>query len=168
MNKVMIGCGVLLALGVVVVIALIAFAPSLARWAKSQALDAAGGQLVGSIAFQDIQVVPDPPAADEEVSLKVGVTFAGTGSVPSEGLQLQVATEKKGEAGKRAGTATLSRTAGAGASGVAQGTVTIALGKLPAGKYTYIVALQQPTQGLVGAVEPPREVQVVVGPKKGP
>ena len=155
MKKLLIGCGVLLALGVVAVIALIAFAPFMFRMAVD-------GQLVGSIAFQQIQVQPESPSAEDMVSLKVGVTFGGTGGTPAGGVQLQVAAEKKGEQEKRTATAALSRTAGAGPSGVSQGTATIELGKLPEGRHTFIVAIQQPAQGSVVAIERPREVQVLV------
>jgi hypothetical protein len=157
----LISWGILLALGVVAVIALIAFAPSMFRWAV-------GGNLVGSIAFQQIQVQPESPTADDPVSLKIGVTFAGTGATPADGLQLQVSAVKKGEQEKRTATATLSLTAGAGPSGVMQGTATIGLGKLPAGTHTFTVAIQQPAQGLVGAIQPSREVQIVVKKKKSP
>ena len=168
MKKLLIGCGILLALGVVAVVTLLAFAPSLARWGQRQALDALGGQLIGSINFQEIQIVPASPSPDDVVSLKVTVTFAGTGATLPEGLQLQVAVEKQGEQGKRTGTAALARTAGAGPSGVSEGAATIELGKLPEGTHAFLVAVQQPTQGLVGAVEPPREVQVRVKAKNGP
>ena len=82
-------------------------------------------------------------------------------------LELQVTAEKKGEADKHAATATLTRAAGAGPSGVSQGTATIDLGQLPEGTHTFLVSIQ-PAQEVIGAVEPPREVRVVVKPKANP
>lgn len=159
MKYVLIGCGVLVALASVAVIALILFAPTMFRWAV-------GNQLVGAIAFQQIEVQPNSPTSDDIVSLKASVTFAGTGTMPEGGLKLQVTAEKKGDKDTKTATAVLSRSAGAGSSGVMEGKATIELGKLPAGTHTFILAIQQPTQQLVGAIEPPREVQVVVKKKK--
>jgi hypothetical protein len=160
MNKVLIGCGVLLALGVLTVIALVAFGPALFRKATA-------GKLVGSIAIEQVQVQPEAPSPDDAVSLRVAVVFAGVGTAADGRLELPVTAEKKGEAEKHGATAALTRAAGAGPSGVAQGTATIDLGQLPEGTHTFIVSVQ-PAQELIGAVEPPREVRVVVKPKANP
>ncbi len=160
MKYVLIGCGVLLAVGGVAVVALILFAPTMFRWAM-------GDRLVGAIAIQQIQVQPESPTSGDRVSLRVVVTFAGTGATPEGGLKLEVTAEKKGDEEPQTAAAVLSRSVGAGSSGVMEGKAIIELGKLPAGTHSFTIAIQPPSQQLVGAIEPPREVQVVVKPKKG-
>jgi len=62
----------------------------------------------------EIQVVPESPSPDDDVSIKAEVTFAGTGVIPADGLPLQVTAARKGETGQQTATAILSRVAGAG------------------------------------------------------
>ncbi len=125
-------------------------------------------QLVGSTGIQQIQVQPESPSPDDVVSLRIAVKFTGKGNTPAAGLPLRATVERKGEQGKPMATADLSLPAGLGVSGETQWSATAELGKLPEGEHTFVVAIQRPAQGLVGAIEPPREVQVVVTSKKGP
>jgi hypothetical protein len=82
-------------------------------------------------------------------------------------MQLQIVAERKGEPETKTGVASLAQAAGAGPSGVSMGTATIDWGKLPEGTHTFKIAIQPPAQKLIGAIEPPREVQVVVKGKDG-
>src|SRR5947207_13831561 len=94
MKACLIGCGGLLALGVVAVIALVAFGPALFR-------QAVGDQLVGAFSFKQVQVQPEAPTPDDVVSLKVRVAFAGSGGVPVGERQRQVTAEKAWQPDKR-------------------------------------------------------------------
>jgi hypothetical protein len=159
-KKILIGCGIALGIAFLAFVVLIVAGTMMFR-------SAIRGKLVGSIAIQQIQVHPESPTPDDPVSLRVEVAFAGTGDVPPTGLPLQVSAQEHGKTDKVTGTATLLAAAGAGPSGVFQGSATLEIGKLPEGPHEFLV-LAVPPGNLIGAATPPQPVTVTVKPKPGP
>ena len=126
------------------------------------------GQLVGSMEIQKIEVQPESPTDDDTVSLRLLVAFIGRGNTPSGGLPLHATVESKAESQQPPIKADLSLPDGLGVAGVTKWGTTVELGKLPEGEHTFVVTIQRPAHGLVGDIEPPREVRVVVTPSTNP
>ena len=155
-TKWLIGGAVLLALGVAAVLGL------------SKLGNSGGGQLVGSLGIQQIEVQPESPSADDSVSLRLVVALIGRGNTRSGGLPLHATVELKGEPQQPPIKADLSLPDGLGVAGVTRWGTTVLLGKLSEGEQTFVVTIPRPAHGLVGDIAPPRELRVVVKPGTNP
>ena len=162
MNKIAIGCGVLLLLLVLAVLGIVAFGYAIVKDPKFQAaLKSDENQLVGVLQLGDVQIRPVSPTPEDTVSFQVSVTYGGTLAPGKDELEVRVLVQALDEGGVRIGTATLKKAVESAGDEV-RGSATIRWGDLPKGQHKFMVSLLPPSHGLLGAIDAGKEVQVDV------